>query len=99
MGRVVDGRPGYRDRLIWPIGRWRDLPEVMKPAFDKLDNSLPSVSYINGVFYKNLWVKLNPVLWPEQVRFVLTTDDALVLTEDYGVEAWFLGGFLTRNRE
>lgn len=78
--------------MHWPIGKFKDLPNEMKPAFEKLEGSLPSVKYLNGTFYRILWVSTNPLHWPEELRFPLNHNDSLVLTKDYGVKAVTLGG-------
>ena len=81
-----------RDVIVWPIGRFKDMPSCMKPAFEKIEGGLPSVSYSNGKFYKILWVRLHPLEWPEKVAFELKPNDAIVLQSDGGVVARILGG-------
>lgn len=77
----------------WGVGKYRDLPAVFKAdyAFNPASCVLPKVVYISGNFYKVIWCVTNPLYWPEPVLVKLDSDDTLVITKDWGIEARILG--------
>ena len=78
------------DLVTWPIGRFKDMPEVFKAAFEKMPGGVPAVTYKNGKFFKVLNIPMRDG-WPEQVNIPLDGDDCLVLDAGYGVTARLLG--------
>ena len=69
---------------VWRIGKWRDLPQDFRPAFERIECATPDVAYENGKFYKlvNHWTRSG---WPEVEKIELGKDDALVIKKDWGV--------------
>jgi hypothetical protein len=87
-----------KDLIVWPIGKFKNLPADMRVAFEKIPGAMPTVKFENGKFFKVIWVSLNPVHWPEEVKIHLAEDDALVLTSDYGVEGRLLGALFAEKK-
>ncbi len=86
-----------KDRLLWKVGKWRDIPDSLKAAFEKVEGGVPKVAYKNGKFYMLLWVRTNPLDWPIKIELQLDENDCLALTSDYGVEARpFAGMFIKK---
>lgn len=86
--------PVKNDRALWRVGRFRDLPQEMRCAFERIEGALPSVRYANGKFFKVVWVQTHPVSWQEKVEIQMDSNDALALTADWGVEARIGWGML-----
>jgi hypothetical protein len=82
-----------KDVIVWPIGRWKDMPEALRPAFEKIPGGVPDVAYENGRFYKVVNVKTHPLDWPVAVKIPLEAGDALVLADDFGVYGRILGAW------
>jgi hypothetical protein len=78
--------------LEWRVGKWKDLPNEMKPAFEKITGGLPSVRYINGKFVKVIYANTNPLHYPEEILIPLDNKDSLTIDDDWGVRACILGG-------
>lgn len=83
------------DLATWPIGRFKDLPEVFKAAFEKMPGAVPCVAYQNGQFFKIINIRMKDG-WPEQVKIALDSDDCLVIDEGFGVTARILSALQVR---